>query len=85
MFSRPVASGSEPCFWPTTPIAWRTRTGSATTSIPATRALPLSARESVESTLTVVDLPAPLGPSNPKIVPASTDRLSPSSAVTAGG
>ena len=28
-FSRPVASPSTPCFWPTTPIAWRTRTGSA--------------------------------------------------------
>jgi hypothetical protein len=31
---------------------------------------------------TVVDFPAPFGPSRPKIVPASTSKLSPSSAGT---
>ena len=77
--------GSKPCFWPTTPIAARTRRGSASTSRPATRALPASGRVSVVSTRTVVDLPAPFGPSRPKIVPASTDRLRPSSARTFGG
>ena len=39
--------------------------------MPATQRAPLSGRESVVSTLTVVDLPAPLGPSSPKIVPAA--------------
>jgi hypothetical protein len=32
-----------------------------------------------------VDLPAPLGPSTPKIVPGATERLTPSSACTFGG
>ena len=68
-FSRPVASGSSPCFWATTPMARRTRIGSASTSMPATRALPLSGRDRVVRIRTVVDLPAPLGPSSPKMVP----------------
>src|SRR5262249_27333044 len=79
-FSRPVESGSRPGRCPTTPIDWRTRCGSRATSIPATRASPLSARESVVRILTVVDLPAPLGPSRPKIVPPSTSKLRPSRA-----
>ena len=42
-------------------------------------------RVSEQSTRVIVDLPAPLGPSTPKIVPASTARLMPSSACTSGG
>jgi hypothetical protein len=52
--------------------------------MPATRALPLLGWVSVVRTRTAVDFPAPLGPSRPKMVPASTDRLSPSSARTSG-
>ena len=52
--------------------------------MPATRAAPLSGRDSVVRIRTVVDLPAPLGPSSPKMVPACTDRLRPSSAVDVG-
>ncbi len=43
-------------------------------------AVPPVGRESVERILTVVDLPAPFGPSSPKIVPGATDRLTPSRA-----
>ena len=52
----------------------------ATTSWPATRARPESARDSVVRIRTVVDLPAPFGPSSAKIVPPGTARLRPSSA-----
>ena len=84
-FSRPVASGSTPCFWPTTPIACRTRSGSRSTSWPATTARPSSGRVSVVSTFTVVDLPAPFGPRSPNTVPASTEKPTPSSARTPFG
>ena len=53
--------------------------------MPHTDALPLSGVVSVQSTRVSVDLPAPLGPSTPKIEPTGTDRLTPSRAVTAGG
>jgi hypothetical protein len=64
-FSRPVAIGSEDGRCETSPILRRTASGSAATSAPATEAVPESARDSVDSTLTVVDLPAPFGPSSP--------------------
>ncbi len=60
-FSRPVACGSMPARWPTTPIMRRTLPGSRRTSIPATRASPSSGRDRVVRILTVVDLPAPFG------------------------
>src|SRR5262249_20965945 len=81
-FSRPVASGSKPGFCPTTPIDRRTSAASRTTSRPATRASPQSARERVVRIFTAVDLPAPFGPSRAKIVPASTSNERPSSART---
>ena len=77
-----MASTSTPERWPTQPIARRTAAGSASTSTPATRAAPESARDSVVRMRTVVDFPAPLGPSSAKIVPAGTARLRPSSART---
>src|SRR5262245_15091921 len=63
-------------------MALRTRSGSVNTSKPATRAEPESGRDSVVRIFTVVDLPAPLGPSSAKIRPASTVKLRPSSART---
>jgi hypothetical protein len=60
----------------------RTSIGLATTSKPATVALPELASSRVVRILMVVLLPAPLGPSRPKICPRATLRLSRSSAVT---
>ncbi len=82
MFSRPVACTSTPDFCATQPMARRTRSGRRSTSMPATTASPWSGRDSVVRILTVVDLPAPLGPTRPKTVPASTSKLTPSSART---
>ena len=81
-FSRPVSSTSTPERCATTPIERRTRAACVATSKPATRAEPPSARASVVSTLTAVDLPAPFGPSRPKIVPGATANVSPSRAWT---
>ena len=60
--SRPVISGSSAASCNATPIAARTAAGSATTSWPATVALPPVGRSSVVSIRTVVVLPAPFGP-----------------------
>ena len=75
-----VAAGSKLGFWLTTPMARRTRAGSASTSMPATCARPLSGRLSVVRILIVVDLPAPFGPSSAKTVPADALNERPSSA-----
>ena len=77
-FSWPVSSSSTAANWPVTPMAARTALVSVATSCPATRAVPPSAFINVVSTLTVVVLPAPLGPSREKTVPASTSRSMPS-------
>jgi MarR family len=61
--------GSMPGFCPTTPITRRTRSGSRSTSCPSTDASPSSGSVSVVRILTVVDFPAPFGPSSLKIVP----------------
>ena len=50
--------------------------------MPATLARPESGRESVVRILTVVDLPAPFGPSSPKTLPAATWIDNPSRACT---
>jgi len=47
----------------------RTEALAVTTSYPATRALPEVGRSTVQSIRNVVVLPAPFGPSNPKISP----------------
>ena len=66
--------------WETTPNNCLARAGWATTSMPATEANPDVGMTLVVSTPTVVVFPAPLGPSNPKISPACTVRLSSSTA-----
>ena len=58
--------------WPVTPMTRRTDCGSAITSWPATQAAPASGRVMVVSMRTVVDFPAPLGPSTPRIWPRWT-------------
>jgi hypothetical protein len=60
----------------------RTRPGWATTSKPATRAVPAEGRSSVVRTLISVVLPAPLGPSSPNSSPCATATSTPFSAVT---
>jgi hypothetical protein len=64
------------------PIERRTSAGRASRSYPATVAVPLSGRDSVVRIRTVVDFPAPFGPSRPKIVPVGTLRLTPRRACT---
>src|SRR4051812_45228462 len=64
-----------------TPMARRTLSASATTSAPATRAEPPDGGRSVVSMRMRVDLPAPLGPSMPKISPSPTVNEMPSTAV----
>ena len=80
-FSRPVSSGSTVASWAARPIRRRTSTGWATTSTPATVAVPAVGRVSVVSIRTVVVLPAPLGPSTAVTVLAGTVRSTPSTAV----
>src|ERR1700722_1609063 len=58
----------------------RTASRSAVTSWPATRADPDVGRASVHSILIVVDLPAPLGPRNPKVSPTGTSKSIPRTA-----
>src|SRR5580693_7994062 len=79
-FARPVSDSSRAAYWPVRPMTRRTLPASATTSCPATVALPRSGRSSVVRTRTVVVLPAPFGPSRPRISPAATCRSSPSRA-----
>ena len=67
--------------WAVRPIRCRTASASATTSYPATRAVPDVGRESVVIIRTVVVLPAPLGPSIEKTDPSGTVKLTPSTAV----
>jgi hypothetical protein len=52
----------------------RTASPSETTSWPATEALPPVGGSSVQSILTMVDLPAPFGPRKPKTSPAPMFR-----------
>ena len=54
-------------------------------SKPATCAVPVSGLASVVRIFTAVVLPAPFGPSSPKIVLSGTVKLSPSSARTPPG
>src|SRR5215468_3498196 len=59
---------------------WRTSAASRTTSNPSTRARPSSGRSSVVSTRTAVVIPAPFGPSKPRMPPCGTVRSRPDSA-----
>ena len=60
----------------------RTTLASVRTSWPKTRAWPLSAPSTVVRIRMTVVLPAPFGPRRPKMVPASTPKLTPSRART---
>jgi len=60
----------------------RTASGSVSMSWPFTVAVPLVGLNNVDSMLSVVVLPAPLGPRNPRISPSSTLKLIPSTALT---
>src|SRR5713226_6453392 len=75
MFSRAVSSGSDVCAWGITPITWRTASACFTMSFPPTSALPEVGGVSVVSMRIKVVLPAPLGPSRPKISPSCTSKL----------
>ncbi len=66
--------------WAATPMWRRTSLGWRTTSIPATVAVPASGVARVVSTRTAVVLPAPFGPSRPRIVPAGTSKETPARA-----
>jgi len=63
-----------------TPIERRTPSACFTTSKPATFAVPVVGSSSVVSMRISVDLPAPFGPSRPKISPCSTSNDTSSSA-----
>ena len=66
--------------WLTMPRICLARAGWATTSMPPTKAWPEVGITRVVSMPAVVVLPAPFGPSSPKISPGSTVRSSPSTA-----
>ena len=82
MFSRPVRFSSTAAYWPASPMIRRTASASFTTSWPRMEARPESGLKMVERMRTAVVLPAPLGPSKPRIVPSSTCSETPSSART---
>ena len=63
------------------PICFRAFRDSSTISNPAIEAVPLVGGINPVRIFIVVDLPAPLGPKNPKISPFSTENVRP---VTAG-
>ena len=79
-FSRAVSCPSSAGSWNTIPMCERTADGSVTTLCPATSAVPLVGRTSVQRMPMVVDLPAPLGPRKPKISPGRTSRSMPRTA-----
>ena len=82
-FSRPVRFSSTAAYWPARPIAPRTSCGSLThVDRRAPRAVPASGRSTVVRIRTAVVLPAPLGPSNPKIVPSGISKSIPARACT---
>src|SRR5215217_7498139 len=82
-FSSPVRWSSTAAYCPARPMRARSAAASATTSRPATRAVPASGSSRVARMRTVVVLPAPLGPRTPSTVPGATSRSTPSSARTA--
>src|SRR6202035_2519449 len=75
MFSRAVSSGSDVSACGMTPIQWRTPSASVTTSCPPTTAEPEVGGVSVVIIRISVVLPAPFGPSKPKISPVGTVKL----------
>src|SRR5664280_2491135 len=82
MFSDTVNWRSSVFCWLTIPRICLARAGWATTSIPPTKAWPAVGTTRVVSMPAVVVLPAPLGPSRPKISPWATSRSRHSTAGT---
>src|SRR5262245_52998469 len=80
-FSSTLSSRSVVKAWGMTPMERRTWSDSFWTSKPFTSAVPEVGTSSVVSMRIRVDLPAPFGPSRPKISPASTAKLTPFTAV----
>src|SRR5437667_3949167 len=81
MFSSALRSRSDVIAWGITPIDWRTSLGKRRTSKVLTRAVPEVGSSSVVNMRISVDLPAPFGPSSPKISPCSTLNVTWSTAV----
>ena len=80
-FSHTVSCRSSVFCWETIPISCLASAGWAITSTVPTWALPAVGTTRVVSIPAVVVLPAPFGPSSPKISPASMLRSSPSTAL----
>ncbi len=82
---RPDSGRSTTGSWKTTALAARAASGSSATSTPPTNARPAVGVMVVVSMPTVVDLPAPLGPSSPKTSPGGTAKSRPRTASTPPG
>src|SRR5438132_3297552 len=85
MLRRPESDASSTWSWNTTLLTARAAIGSAATSNPPTRAVPLVGATVVVRMPIVVDLPAPLGPSKPNTSPGATSKVMPFTASTPPG
>src|SRR5690606_22965542 len=82
MFSRTRSSSSRLSCWGTTPRWARTSGPCRPGSSPSTRSCPPVRSRVPPIIRIVVDFPAPLGPSRPKLSPACTSKSIPSTATT---
>ena len=82
---RPVRARSTTGSWNTTALSARAAIASVATSRPYRRADPDVGLTVVVNMPTVVDLPAPFGPSNPKTSPVATSKSIPFTASTPPG
>ena len=76
-FSRPLRISSTAANWPARLIDSRTCADCVATSKPPTLAVPASALSRVDRMRTIVVLPAPLEPSNAKMLPRGTEKSTP--------
>jgi len=81
----PVSARSTTGSWKTTLLARRAASAWRATSKPARRAVPAVGATVVVNIPTVVDLPAPLGPSNPNTSPGATSKCRGFTAATLPG
>src|SRR5262249_7047806 len=82
---RPLSGRSTTASWKTTLLARLASIGEAATSKPPTSALPADGTTVVLSIPTVVDFPAPFGPSSPNPPPPPPSRSTPFPASTPPG
>src|SRR5262249_5179806 len=80
-FSAAVRSSYRASTWGAMPI-WRRTSGRVGSAAPLTDTAPASGRRAPAIMWMVVVLPAPLGPSSPKVSPRASSRLTPSTATT---